>query len=190
MGTEVSETIACKRYTRTVSSWAADNGNRSVRRFDLNIFLAGIWPVTSGMAPELLTVLEGIGPKVPWRQCVVCAAIVAWSFVLPQLQAGRAERDLSGDVHGGLLQSNMTASRLVKETEGFLRRYGAVRGGESSGPRVQEKISSASRQRRSFMPSAIISETWHSSVRSPSIVGRSAMLKAVSALPSWRQNER
>ena len=100
---ETFEVIAREWHTKLSSSWAPSHANKIIRRLELYVFpWLGDRPIKSITAPDLLMVLRRIEAKgtleTAHRTKQNCGQVFRYAVA-----TGRAERDPSGDLCGGIV---------------------------------------------------------------------------------------
>ena len=96
------EVVAREWFTKFSATWAANHGDRIIRRFARDIFpWIGGRPIAEVTAPELLTVVRKIESRgaieTAHRALSNCGQVLRYAIA-----TGRAERDLSSDLRGAL----------------------------------------------------------------------------------------
>ena len=96
------EVVAREWFTKYSAIWAANHGDRIIRRFERDIFpRIGGHPIAELTAPELLAVVRKIESRgaleTAHRALGNCGQVFRYAIA-----TGRAERDLSSDLRGAL----------------------------------------------------------------------------------------
>ena len=96
------EVVAREWFAKYSTTWAANHGDRIIRRFERDIFpWIGGRPIAEITAPELLTVIRRIESRgaleTAHRALANCGQVFRYAVA-----TGRAERDPSGDLRGAL----------------------------------------------------------------------------------------
>lgn len=96
------EVIAREWFAKYSAHWAKDHANRTIRRFERDIFpWLGGRPIAEITAPELLVVIRRIEKRgaleTAHRALANCGQVFRYAIA-----TGRAERDLSTDLRGAL----------------------------------------------------------------------------------------
>lgn len=96
------EVVTREWFAKYSSTWAANHGDRIIRRFERDIFpWIGGRPIAEITARELLTVVQRIESRgaleTAHRALGNCGQVFRYAIA-----TGRAERDLSGDLRGAL----------------------------------------------------------------------------------------
>jgi len=96
------EVVAREWFAKYSTTWAANHGDRIIRRFERDIFpWIGGRPIAEITAPELLTVVRRIESRgaleTAHRALANCGQVFRYAIA-----TGRAERDPSGDLRGAL----------------------------------------------------------------------------------------
>ena len=96
------EVVTREWFTKYSATWAANHGDRIIRRFVRDIFpWIGGRPIAEINAPELLTVVRKIESRgaleTAHRALGNCGQVLRYAIA-----TGRAERDLSSDLRGAL----------------------------------------------------------------------------------------
>lgn len=96
------EVVAREWFAKYSATWAANHGDRIIRRFERDIFpWIGGRPIAEITAPELLTVVRRIESRgaleTAHRALANCGQVFRYAVA-----TGRAERDPSGDLRGAL----------------------------------------------------------------------------------------
>ncbi|MCP5421253.1 MAG: integrase arm-type DNA-binding domain-containing protein [Gammaproteobacteria bacterium] len=97
------EVVAREWFAKYSATWAANHGDRIIRRFERDIFpWIGGRPIAEITAPELLTAIRRIESRgaleTAHRALGNCGQVFRYAVA-----TGRAERDPSGDLRGALL---------------------------------------------------------------------------------------
>lgn len=96
------EVVAREWFAKYSATWAANHGDRIIRRFERDIFpWIGGRPIAEVTAPELLAVMRRIESRgaleTAHRALANCGQVFRYAIA-----TGRAERDLSADLRGAL----------------------------------------------------------------------------------------
>ena len=125
------EVVAREWYAKQAPTWAANHGDRIIRRLERDIFpWLGGRPIAEVNAPELLGVLRRIEARgaveTAHRALQNCGQIFRYAVA-----TGRAERDPSGDLKGALPPvkgGNFAAVTEPKQVAELLRAIDAYQG--------------------------------------------------------------
>src|SRR5277367_2383072 len=125
------EVVAREWFAKYGATWAANHGDRILRRFERDIFpWIGGRPISEVTAPDLLTVVRRIESRgaldTAHRALGNCGQIFRYAVA-----TGRCERDPSGDLRGALSPvkgKHFAATTEPKQLAGILRAMDGYQG--------------------------------------------------------------